>query len=287
MAVYPKSKADVDKMSGSLNRIVEEDPSLKLTREPNTGEMLFTGLGDAHLDVTIDKIQRKFGAEIALQIPKVPYKETITTLARSEYKHKKQTGGHGQYGHVLLRLEPLGRGEGAQFAEEIVGGAVPREYIASVEKGVNKAINEGVVVGYPVVDVKVVLYDGSYHDVDSSGISFEIAASHAFREGVNSGAPALLEPILKMSITVPDAFTGDIIGDLNSKRGRILGMIPQDGKTVIEAEVPHAEVLRYSIDLRSMTQGRGSYIAEFDHYEEVPQHISQKVQDQIKETAKA
>ena len=287
MAVNPKSKADVDKMSGSLSRIVEEDPSLKLTREPNTSEMLLTGLGDAHLDVTISKIQRKFGAEITLQIPKVPYKETITTLAQSEYKHKKQTGGHGQYGHVLLRLEPLDRGEGTQFATEIVGGAVPREYIPAVEKGVNRAIVEGVVAGYPVVDVKVVLYDGSFHDVDSSGISFEIAASHALRDGVNSGNPTLLEPILKMSITVPDAYTGDVIGDLNSKRGRILGMIPQGGVTVIETEVPQAEVLRYSIDLRSMTQGRGSYTAEFDHYEDVPQHISQKVIEQIKEAAKA
>lgn len=286
MAVYPKSKADVDKMSSAVSRIVEEDPSLRLTRDPDTGEMLLTGLGDAHLDVTVDKIKRKFGAEIILQIPKVPYKETITAVTRAEYKHKKQTGGHGQYGHVLLRLEPLPRGEGVQFAEEVVGGRVPKEYIPAVEKGVFKAVSEGVVAGYPVVDVKVVLYDGSFHEVDSSGISFEIAAAHALKEGVQSGSPALLEPIMKLRITVPDAYTGDIIGDLNAKRGRILGMTPQNGQTVIEAEAPHSEVIRYSVDLRSMTQGRGTYTMEFDHYEEVPPHIAQRVIAQAKEAAR-
>jgi elongation factor G len=286
MAVYPKSKADVDKMSSAVNRIVEEDPSLKMAREADTGEILLTGLGDAHLDVTVDRIKRKFGAEIILQLPKVPFKETITSVTRSEYKHKKQSGGHGQYGHVLLRLEPLARGEGVQFTEEVVGGRVPREYIPAVEKGVTKAAAEGVIAGYPVVDVKVVLYDGSFHDVDSSGISFEIAGSHALKEGIQSGNPVLLEPVMRLKITVPDANTGDIIGDMNAKRGRILGMIPQDGQTVIEAEVPHSEVIRYSVDLRSMTQGRGTYTMEFNHYEEVPQHITQRVIAQAKEAAK-
>lgn len=286
MAVYPKSKADVDKMSGALARIVEEDPTLKATREPGTSETLLTGLGDAHLEVIIEKIRRKFGAELSLQLPKVPYKETITVSTRSEYRHKKQTGGHGQYGHVLLRLEPLGRGEGFQFGQEVVGGAVPKEYIPPVEKGVTRALDEGVLAKYPITDLKVVLYDGSYHEVDSSGISFEIAASHALRQGVSSGKPVLLEPILKLSITVPDSYTGDIMGDLNAKRGRILGMTPQDGMTVIDAEVPQAEALRYAIDLRSMTQGRGTYTSEFSRYEEVPQQISQRVIEQAKEAAK-
>ncbi len=286
MAVYPKSKADVDKMSGALARIVEEDPTLKTTREPGTSETLLTGLGDAHLEAVIEKIRRKFGAELSLQLPKVPYKETITVSTRSEYRHKKQTGGHGQYGHVLLRLEPLGRGEGFQFGQEVVGGAVPKEYIPPVEKGVTRALDEGVLAKYPITDLKVVLFDGSYHEVDSSGISFEIAASHALRQGVSSGKPVLLEPILKLSITVPDSYTGDIMGDLNAKRGRILGMTPQDGMTVIDAEVPQAEALRYAIDLRSMTQGRGTYTSEFSRYEEVPQQISQRVIEQAKEAAK-
>jgi elongation factor G len=286
MAVYPKSKADVDKMSGALARIVEEDPTLKATREPGTGETLLTGLGDAHLEVAVEKVRRKFGAELSLQLPKVPYKETITVSTQSEYRHKKQTGGHGQYGHVLLRLEPLGRGEGFQFDQEVVGGAVPKEYIPPVEKGVTRALDEGVLAKYPITDLKVVLYDGSFHEVDSSGISFEIAASHALRQGVSGGKPVLLEPILKLSITVPDSYTGDIMGDLNAKRGRILGMNPQDGMTVIDAEVPQAEALRYAIDLRSMTQGRGTYTSEFSRYEEVPQQISQRVIEQAKEAAK-
>ncbi len=288
MAVSPKSKADLDKMSSSLTRIVEEDPSLKLEREASTNEMLLTGIGDVHLDTTVDRIKRKFGTELMLQLPKVPYRETITVVSRAEYKHKKQTGGHGQYGHVLLRLEPGDRDSGFEFDSEITGGAVPREYISSVEKGVLKAMSEGALAGYPVVDVKAVLYDGSYHDVDSSGISFEIAGSYAFRQGVNAGNPMLLEPIVKLAISVPDAFTGDVIGDLNGRRGRIVGMIPESGGTVIEAEAPRAEVLRYSTDLRSLTQGRASYTMEFSHYEGVPPVIGQKViQESQQEEARA
>ena len=288
MAVSPKSKADLDKMSSSLTRIVEEDQSLKLEREASTNEMLLTGIGDVHLDTTVDRIKRKFGTELMLQLPKVPYRETITVVSRAEYKHKKQTGGHGQYGHVLLRLEPGDRDSGFEFDSEITGGAVPREYISSVEKGVLKAMSEGALAGYPVVDVKAVLYDGSYHDVDSSGISFEIAGSYAFRQGVTDGNPMLLEPIVKLAISVPDAFTGDVIGDLNGRRGRIVGMIPESGGTVIEAEAPRAEVLRYSTDLRSLTQGRASYTMEFSHYEGVPPVIGQKViQESQREEARA
>ena len=277
MSVSPKSKADLDKMSSSLTRIVEEDPSLKLAREASTNETLLTGVGDVHLDTTVDRIKRKFGTELMLQLPKVPYRETITVVSRAEYKHKKQTGGHGQYGHVLLRLEPGDRDSGFEFDSEITGGRVPREYISSVEKGVIKAMSEGALAGFPVVDVKAVLYDGSYHDVDSSGISFEIAGSYAFRQGMTDGNPMLLEPIVKLAISVPDAFTGDVIGDLNGRRGRIVGMIPETGGTVIEAEAPRAELLRYSTDLRSLTQGRASYTLEFSHYEGVPPVIGQRV----------
>ena len=263
-------------------RIVEEDPSLRVTRDPGTGETLISGLGDVHLDTAVDRIQRKFGAELETQIPKVPYRETITSIANAEYKHKKQTGGHGQYGHVLIRLEPVERGEGFQFAQEVVGGSIPREYIPAVEKGVVKTLQEGVVAGFPVVDVKAVLYDGSFHDVDSSGISFEIAGSFAVRKGVMDANPQLLEPVMLLRVTAPDAVTGDVIGDLNGKRGRILGMIPGNGNTVVEAEVPQAELLRYATDLRSITQGRGAYTVEFDHYEVVPQNITQKVIEEAK-----
>jgi elongation factor G len=282
MSVSPKTKADVDKMSMSLARLVEEDPSLRWSREAETNETLVTGLGDTHVELAMERVHRKFGTELELQLPKVPYKETITAVARSEYKHKKQTGGHGQYGHVLLRVEPLERGQGFVFGEEVVGGSIPKEYIPSVEKGIVKTLAEGVVAGFPVVDVKAVLYDGSFHDVDSSGISFEIAGSFAVRKGVMDANPQLLEPVMLLRVTVPDAVTGDVIGDLNGKRGRILGMIPGNGNTVVEAEVPQAELLRYATDLRSITQGRGAYTVEFDHYEVVPQNITQRVIEEAK-----
>ena len=288
VAVYPKTKADVDKMSMALSRIIEEDPSLHLSRDPSTGETLVSGLGDTHVEVAMERVRRKFSSDLDLHLPKVPYKETITTVSRAEYKHKKQTGGHGQYGHVLLRLEPRERGEGFEFGEEVVGGSVPKEYIPSVEKGVVKTLQEGgVLAGYPVVDVKAILYDGSFHDVDSSGICFEIAGTYAFRKGVADANPLLLEPIMRLTVTVPDTFNGDVMGDLNGKRGRILGMTPQGGETVIEAEVPQGEVLRYATDLRSMTQGRGSYTVEFDHYEGVPQHITQRVVEEAKKAKEA
>ncbi len=289
LAVYPKSSADLDKMSTSLTRIVEEDPSLKLTRDPSTNESVLSGQGDVHLENAIDKVKRKFGAELTLQLPKVPYRETISVVTNAEYKHKKQTGGHGQYGHVLLRLEPGERNSGFEFSQKVVGGSIPREYIPAVEKGIVKALGEGSLAGYPVVDIKVVLYDGSYHDVDSSGIAFEIAGSGAFRRGMAEGKPIVLEPIVKLAVKAPDNFTGDVIGDLNGKRGRIVGMVPGDGATIIEADVPQAEVLRYSTDLRSLTQGRASYTMEFSHYEAVPPVVGQKLADEAqkaKEEAK-
>ncbi|HZA22493.1 MAG TPA: elongation factor G, partial [Dehalococcoidia bacterium] len=282
VAVTPASKADLDKMSTSLARIVEEDPSLRLSRQMETGDMVLTGLGDAQIDVAIDKIKRKFGADLHTRLPRVPYRETITKVTQSEYRHKKQSGGHGQYGHVLLRLEPMDRDQGFEFGSEIVGGRVPREYIPSVEKGIVKTLEEGVVAGYPVVDLKAVIYDGSYHDVDSSGMSFEIASSQALRKGMADAHPILLEPIVKLTINVPEAYTGEVMSDLNGKRGRILGMTPQGKYTVVEAEVPQSEVQRYAQDLRSLTQGRGSYSMEFDHYEPVPQNIEQRVIEEAK-----
>lgn len=276
-AVYPKSKADVDKMTSSLSRIVEEDPSVVISREPDTNEMLISGLGDTHLGVSLEKMQRKFGAEMILEIPQVPYKETINRRARVEYRHKKQTGGHGQFGHVWIEVEPMPRGSGFEFSETIVGGVVPREYIPSVEKGVRNALNGGVVAGYPVVDMKATLVDGSFHPVDSSGVSFEIAGGQAATKGIQQANPIILEPIMKVEITVPDNFTGDIIGDLNSRRGRIQGMIPGEGITTLQVEAPQAEMLTYATELRSQTQGQGDFTMEFDHFEEVPTHMVDRV----------
>jgi elongation factor G len=277
MAVHPKARGDLDKMSTVLPKICEEDFTLKVQREADIGEILLWGMGETHLDVAAEKISSKFGVDVTLQRPKVPYKETINTSTEAEYKHRKQTGGHGQYGHVLLELEPLPRGTGFEFDERVVGGSVPRNYIPAVEKGVNEARMEGVLGGYPVVDVRVTLFDGSYHPVDSSEMAFKIAAAQALKKGMSEAQPVLLEPIVNMTITVPDTLTGEIIGDLNTKRGRVLGMNPGDGVNIIQAQAPLAEVQRYAVDLRSMTQGRGTFTTEFSHYEEVPSQIAQKI----------
>ncbi len=277
VAVHPKTKADVDKMGTALSRLVEEDSSLSVRRDPNTGETILSGLGEAHLEVAAERMRRKLGVDVDLELPKIPYRETVTVAAKAEYKHKKQTGGHGQYGHVLLEIEPLPRGQGYEFTDRVVGGAIPKNYIPAVEKGVHEALQEGVVAGYPAVDLRVTLYDGSYHPVDSSEISFKIAGGHAFRKGLSQGQPVLLEPIMNVRITVPKEFTGDIIGDLNGKRARILGMEPENGNSLIEAQVPLSEMQRYAIELRSMTQARGSFAIDFSHYEEVPPHIAQRV----------
>ncbi len=282
VAVNPATKADLDKMSTSLARIVEEDPTLRYSRDANTGESILTGLGEAQIEVALERIRRKFGAELLVRLPRVAYRETITKVTKSEYRHKKQSGGHGQYGHVILRLEPKDRTGGFEFASEITGGKVPREYIPSVEKGVVKSMEEGVLAGFPVVDLKAIIYDGSYHDVDSSGMSFEIASSQALRKGLSEASPVLLEPIVKLTINLPDAYTGDVMSDLNTKRGRILGMIPRENYTTIEAEIPLAEVQRYAQDLRSLSQGRGTYEVEFDHYDQVPPNVEQKVIEDIK-----
>lgn len=277
MAIKPHSKNDLDKMSTVLPRVCEEDPSLKISHASDTSELIVSGVGDSHLEMVKERMRRKFGVEVKLEPPSVPYKETVTVPTKAEYKHKKQTGGHGQYGHVFLRIEPLPRGSGFEFEKKIVGGAIPSNYVPSVQKGVNETRQEGVLAKYPVVDVKVTLYDGSFHPVDSSDIAFKIAGAQALKKGLLEGQPVLLEPVMDLSVTVPEVSTGDVIGDLNTKRGRVLGMSPGDGGNVITAQAPYAELLHYAIDLRSITQGRGSFSMEFSYYDEVPAHIAQRV----------
>ncbi len=273
VAISPKTKADLDKLGSALSRLVEEDPTVQVRKDADTGETILSGMGESHVDVSVERMRRKFGVDVETHVPKVPYKETIQTAAKAEYKHKKQTGGHGQYGHVFLELEPLPRGTGFEFAERVVGGVVPKNYIPAVEKGVRETLSEGVLAGYPVVDVRVTLYDGSYHPVDSSEMAFKIAASQAFKKGVEQARPVLLEPIENLTVTVPEQNMGDVMSDLNSKRCRVLGMETSDGISVIKAQGPLAELRTYATDLRSLTQGRGTYTMEFSHYEEVPSHL--------------
>lgn len=282
VALHAKAKADQDKMGAALARIVEEDPALTLNRDIDTGETVLSGMGDVHIDVTIEALHRKFGVDISADLPKVPYRETIANPMKAEYKHKKQSGGHGQYGHVALELIPLERGTGFQFVDKVVGGSVPRNYIAAVEKGIRETLDEGAIAGYPIVDVQATLYDGSSHPVDSSDMAFKIAASMAFRQGMTEARAALLEPIMEVKITVPDDFTGDVIGDLNGKRAHVHGMMPEGGITVVDAEAPLAEMQRYATTLRSMTQGRGLFSMKFLRYDEVPEHLKEKVVEETK-----
>ncbi len=277
VAVLPRTKGDLDKMGTALHRMIEEDPTLHLGREAASGETLVSGMGESHIQIMADRMQRKFGVGVETKLPSVPYRETITTATVSEYKHKKQTGGHGQYGHVILNIEPNQEQE-FEFRETIVGGAVPKNYFAAIEKGIQEAIQEGPVAGYPVVNVRVTLTDGSYHSVDSSDMAFKLAASQAFRKGAAEARPTLLEPIMSVTVTVPDQFTGEVMSDLNGKRARVEGMEPSgDGMTTVRAQVPLAEIQRYSSDLRAITQGRGSFTMEFSHYEQVPPHLSQQI----------
>jgi len=276
-AVYPKTKADLDKLGVALSRLTEEEPTLRVHRDSDTSETILSGLGETQLEVAAEKMLRKFGVGINLETPKVPYRETVTTSTKAEYKHKKQTGGHGQYGHVLLEVAPLPRGSGHEFADKVVGGRIPKNYIPAVEKGVNEAVHEGVLARYPVTDIKVTVYDGSYHPVDSSEICFKIAGAGALKKGLSQAQPILLEPIMNITVSVPEDYTGDIIGDLNTKRAQVQGMNPENGINVIEAQVPLAEVLRYAIDLKSITQGKGSFTVEFSHYQPAPPNTTQKI----------
>jgi elongation factor G len=278
VSVQPKTKGDEDKVSSGLDRLREEDPTISVSVDHDTRETLLSGMGDLHLEVIVGRLKRKFGVEVETATPRVAYRETITRTVQVQGKYKRQTGGRGQYGDVWLRLEPLPHGAGFEFADEVVGGAVPRNYIPSVEKGVAEAMQRGVVAGYPLVDVLVALYDGSYHNVDSSDMAFKIAGSMALQKAVAEADPKLLEPVMNVEVVVPDQHMGDIIGHLNGKRGRIQGMEPGPaGTQIVRAQVPLAEMFAYATELRSMTQGRASYTMKFSHYEEVPGHIAQRI----------
>jgi len=276
LAIVPKSRADEDKMGEALNRIAEEDPTFRHYRDKETGEHVVKGMGDLQLDILLERMKRKYSVECETRTPKVAYKETVRAKSEVQGKHKKQTGGHGQYGDVHLRISPNERGAGYEFVDSIVGGVVPKQYIPHVDRGSQDALGKGVIAGYPVVDIVVDLFFGSYHDVDSSELAFKIAASLAIQKGVKEARPCLLEPIMEIAVTVPDEYMGDVTGDLNSRRGRILGMEPGGpGRQCIRALVPEAEILRYSTDLRSMTGGRGTYMLKFSRYDEVPEHVAQ------------
>ncbi|HOB34801.1 MAG: elongation factor G [Firmicutes bacterium] len=282
-AVEPKSKNDEEKVSSGLARFLEEDPTFRVERNAETKQTLIYGMGDTHLEIIVSRLANKFGVEVELTKPKIPYRETIRGTAEVEGKHKKQTGGRGQYGHVKIIFEPLPRGQHFEFVDKIFGGAVPKNYIPAVEKGLIEAMEEGVLAGFPAVDIKATLIDGSYHSVDSSEMAFKIAASLAYKKGMMEANPVLLEPIVNVEVKVPENFMGDIMGDLNSRRGKIMGMEPQgDGTQVIRAQVPMAEMYKYSVDLRSMTQGRGEFTMSFSHYEEVPANIAEKVIEEHK-----
>ena len=272
-AVSPRTKADLDKMGQALTRLAEEDPTISVTRSAESGETIMSGLGESHIQIALEKVARKFGVNVDFELPSVPYRETvIKTVEGVEYKHKKQTGGHGQYGHVYLSIVPID--EGFEFEQSIFGGAVPRNYIPAVEKGVREALDEGVLAGFPVTNIKVILTDGSYHSVDSSEMAFKLAASQAFKRAQELANPVLLEPVNNLAVTIPDSYTGDVMSDLTSKRAHVTGMVPgENGHSTIEATVPAAEVQRYATDLRSITQGRGTFTTEFSHYDRVPPHL--------------
>ena len=281
-AVEAKSQGDEDKLFSSLTKLLEEDPAIQLDRKAETKEIILSGIGQVHIEATLEKLKRKFNVEVELKIPKVAYKETIKKTVRVQGKHKKQTGGHGQYGDCWIKLEPLPKGKGFEFVDAIVGGAIPKTYIPAVEKGILESCEKGILAGFPCVDFKVTLDDGSFHAVDSSEMAFKIAGSLAFRKAIADANPVLLEPIMKVTIITPDEYMGDIMGDLNSRRGRVLGMDNEGKNQVINANVPIAEFLTYAPDLRSMTGGRGTYTMEFSHYDEVPAQISEKVIEGIK-----
>jgi elongation factor G len=282
-AIEPKSKGDEDKVFGALRRLQEEDPTIDLHRDPQTGEQIVAGLSQVHVEVIVGRLKSRFGAEVNLKPPRVPYQETIRKPAKAHGRHKKQTGGRGQFGDAHIEIEPLSPGEGFEFVDAIKGGVIPSGFIPAVEKGVLEAMQEGVLAGYPVKDVRVRLYDGSYHTVDSSEMAFKVAGSLAMKQALQEASPVLLEPIMLVTVTVPEDAVGDVIGDLNSRRGRPLGMEPSGaGMTEIKAEVPMAQMLSYAPDLRSITGGRGEFTMEFERYEEVPGHIAGKVVQEAK-----
>jgi elongation factor G len=285
VAVEPKSRADSVKISPSLNRLVEEDPVLEWHHEPSTKQTILSGMGDAHINIAVDRLASKFGLAVSTAVPRVPYRETISRSASAQYRHKKQTGGAGQFAEVWLRLEPLTRGDGFEYEWEVFGGAISTSFQPSIEKGIRQVMDQGVIAGYPVVDVMAAVTDGKEHPVDSKDIAFQIAGREVFRLAVLEAGPVLLEPIMDASITVPDDYMGDVLGDLNTRRGRVQGVEQERGGTTITAQVPLAELQRYATDLRAITQGRGIYSMAFSHYEEVPAYLAEEIIQQAKTEA--
>ena len=284
-SVTAATQADLDKLGQALQRMQDEDPSLVVSRDPDTADVLVSGMGEPHVQIAIERMKRRSNIDVTLGLPRVAYRETISASAKSEYKHKKQTGGAGQYGHVHLELDPLPDAD-FEFADRVVGGSVPKNFFPAVEKGIRDALLEGPIAGYPVVNVKATLFDGSYHDVDSNEMAFRIAAKEAFKKGILSGQPQLLEPIMNIKVSVTENFMGDVMSDLNTRRGQVTGMdTDESGVTVIEAQAPGGELQRYATDLRSMTQGRGTYESEFSHYQPVPQHLVDKIVAEHKQEA--
>ena len=287
VAVEPKSKADQDKMGVALQRLQMEDPSFRVRSDEETGQTIMGGMGELHLEILVDRMLREFKVEANVGKPQVAYRETITRTVESEGKYVRQTGGRGQYGHCWLRLIPQEPGKGFEFDNVIVGGSIPKEFINPIEKGIVEAMEGGVLAGYPMVDLKVEVFDGSYHDVDSSEMAFKIAGSMGFKEGAGRAGPVLLEPIMKVEVVTPDEFMGDVIGDLNSRRGKIQGMNPRSGVQAIDAQVPLAQMFGYATDLRSKTQGRATYSMHFSHYAQVPASIAETIVSKAKGTATA
>ncbi|MDA1093735.1 MAG: elongation factor G [Acidobacteria bacterium] len=276
-AIEPKSRGDEEKISTALHRLTEEDPTIRYSRDPQTAQLLLSGQGQLHIEVTVAKLKRRFGVEVTLKLPRIPYRETIKVATEAHGRHKKQTGGHGQFGDCKIRVQPLGRGEDFQFIDEIFGGSIPRSFIPAIEKGIQDARTRGYLAGYPMVDFSVALYDGSFHPVDSNEMSFRMAGRLAFRDAMSRAKPTILEPVMSVEVYAPSDFAGDLMGDLNGRRGRIGGMETRGASTVIKAHVPMAEMLTYEQQLTSATGGRGSYHMEFSHYEEAPSHIRDKV----------
>jgi elongation factor G len=276
-AIEPKTRADEDRIGTAIHRILEEDLALRFSKDAETKEFLLSGSGQQHIEVVVAKLRKRYHVELTLKPPKVPYRETIRGKADAEGKHKKQTGGHGQFGVCRVKFEPLPRGKGLEFVDDIFGGAIPKNWIPSVEKGVRDSAARGYLAGFPVTDFRATVYDGKYHDVDSSDMAFKIAGSLAFKEGMKQARPALLEPVMNVEVYAPDQYSGDIMGDLSSRRGRISGSEARGSNVVVKAQVPFAEMLSYATGLTSMTQGRATYTMEFDHYDYVPNEIAEKV----------
>ena len=280
VAVEPKTKADQEKMGNALQRLAEEDPTFKVHTDPESNQTIISGMGELHLDIIVDRMRREFNVDCTVGKPQVAYRETIRKSVESEGKFIRQTGGHGQYGHCWLRLEPMEPGKGFEFENAVVGGVIPKEFINPIQTGVEAALEDGVVAGYPMVDIKVTVYDGSYHDVDSSEMAFKVAGSMAFKDGAKKADPVLLEPYMAVEVDVPEEYMGDVIGGLNSRRGRIDGMETENGESRIKGFVPLSEMFGYATGLRSSTQGRGTFTMTFDHYEEVPKAISQQITEE-------